>query len=172
MTDSLVTCPGCGLRLPPTKTFADERFSASAECWQAYGDLAGYTLSHPDPAFLHQLAVDAYAAQHAGPRMRPITLAFALIGLYLVHERGYSGREVQKAHMLLASRTKQWPSFAPPTSPGALTVQDVLQAAPGIERDLALEGWSAAVWEAWKPAHDQVERLVELWLDQARPERR
>jgi hypothetical protein len=31
---------------------------------ELYNELAFYTLSHPDPAFLHQHVVDAYAAQY------------------------------------------------------------------------------------------------------------
>jgi len=32
---------------------------------ELYNELAHYTLSHPDPSFLHQHVVDAYAAQYA-----------------------------------------------------------------------------------------------------------
>lgn len=42
-----------------------------------------YTLAHRDPAFLHQHVVDAFAAQHADDSTKPITLVFALVGLYL-----------------------------------------------------------------------------------------
>jgi hypothetical protein len=65
----------------------------------AFHTLAFYTLAHPDPAFIHQHAVDAFAAQSADEETRPITLVFALVGLYLLMEKGYSGREVQRAHM-------------------------------------------------------------------------
>lgn len=88
------TCPGCGLRVPVSAACADERYNASAECWQAYGELSAYTLARGYGAFIHQLAVDTYAAQHSGERVRPIGTAFALIGLYLTFERGYSGRQV------------------------------------------------------------------------------
>lgn len=56
-------------------------------------------LSHGDAFFIHQVAVDAYAAQHAGPASKTITIAFALIGLCLLLERGYTGKAVQRAHM-------------------------------------------------------------------------
>jgi hypothetical protein len=46
----------------------------------AYDELQCYTLAHPDPAFLHQHVVDAWAAQHADERTKPIGLTFVLIG--------------------------------------------------------------------------------------------
>src|SRR5262249_50414598 len=63
---------------------------------EAYYELAGYTLVHPDPAFIHQYIVDAYAAQHADAHCKPISISFALAGLYLHLERGYSGKAVQR----------------------------------------------------------------------------
>lgn len=152
-------CPGCGVHLPVTEAFADERYHASAECWQLYGELTAYTLSRGYADFIHQLLVDAYAAQHTGERTKPIGTAFALIGLYLTYERGYSGRQVQRMHMLLAQRSKTWPRFSPPRSAGSLTVADVLRAEPGEPRDEALRRWGRSVWEAWGQEHARVEAL-------------
>lgn len=61
---------------------------------EAFNELSYYTLSHGDPAFIHQYIVDAYAAQHADEKSKPITVAFALIGLYLHIEKHYSGKQV------------------------------------------------------------------------------
>lgn len=66
-------------------------------------DLSYYTLAHRDPSFIHQHIVDAYGAQHADATTKPIALAFALIGLCLYIEEGYSGKQVQRAHMRLAA---------------------------------------------------------------------
>lgn len=159
------TCPGCGLRLPVSTAPADERYNASAECWQRYGELSAYTLAHGYGEFIHQLAVDTYAAQHAGPQARPIGTAFALIGLYLTFERGYSGRQVQDAHRRLAARSKHWPRFAPPRHVGTLTVEDVLREPPGEERDSRLRQWGHAVWDAWRDEHARVASLVASFLD-------
>ncbi len=124
--------------------------------------LAFYTLEHgrTDPSFIHQTAVDAYAAQHPAESQKPIKTAFALIGLFLHLERGYSGREVQLAHMQLARKRKQWPAFEPPARLGDITVADVLRAKPGAERDRMIERWCAAVWEAWRDSHRAVEEIV------------
>jgi hypothetical protein len=121
-----------------------------------YHELAYYTLSHPDPRFIHQHAVDAFAAQTADENSKPIKLAFALIGLFLHIEKGYSGREVQRAHMRLARHKKAWPQFRPPRDRGQIRVSDVLRASPGAERDRAIEDWAASVWQAWREHHDQV----------------
>jgi hypothetical protein len=67
----------------------------------ACNELQGYTLMLRDEAFIHQNVVDAWMAQHANETTKPIGLTFALIGLYLHIERGFSGRQVQRAHMTL-----------------------------------------------------------------------
>ena len=157
-------CPGCGVRLPiDADAVPDARFNASAECLRLYGELNVYTLTRGDWAdggtFIHQLAVDAYAAQHAGDNSRPIGPAFALIGLYLTCERGYTGRQVQHMHTLLARRSKSWPCFTPPASRGAVTITDVLRAPEGEARDAALRQWGSAAWEAWQPEQERVKSL-------------
>ena len=63
-----------------------------------YHELCACTLTHPDPSFIHQYAVDAFAAQHADHDTEPITLAFALVRLYPRIERTHSGRQVQRVH--------------------------------------------------------------------------
>jgi hypothetical protein len=159
------TCPGCGVRLPVSEAYPDARYNASAECLQLYGELSAYTLTWGDTDFIHQLAVDAYAAQHSGEGMRPITTTFALVGLYLAYERGYTGRGVQDAHRRLAGRSKDWPRFEPPSHAGAVTVLDVLRAQPGDDRDAMLRRWGKSVWDAWANEHARVESLVARWLD-------
>ena len=92
MNDStFIACRGCGLRLPDQNIDQAERFNASGECLKMYFELACWTLVQQDVRFIHQHAVDAYEAQHAGGRTRPITVVFGLIGLYLALEKGYTG---------------------------------------------------------------------------------
>jgi hypothetical protein len=135
---------------------------ASAECLSANDEVLAYTLSLGDGFFVHQLAADAYAASHASGRPSSITVAFALIGLCLFAERGFSGRWVQLAHMQLAERRREWPRFEGPGEAPAMAVLDVLAAAPGPERDEAIRGWARAVWAAWEVEHERVRELVEL----------
>jgi hypothetical protein len=126
----------------------------------AYDQLAAYTLAHGDPAFIHQHVVDAFGAQHATAESKPIGVAFALIGLYLHLERDMTGREVQRAHMRLARRRRDWPAFDPPLQRGDLTIHDVIAAEPGAKRDQAIEAWCASVWQAWSASHERVRKLL------------
>ena len=156
-------CPGCGAHLPVEEGRADGRHNASAACWRLYGELNAYTLLRGDreSAFIHQLQVDAYAAQHVTADPRPIGPTFALIGLYLTCERGYTGRQVQHMHMLLACRSKTWPQFTPPSRAGDVTILDVMNAPAGEERDAALLRWGCSVWQAWSHEHERVRSLFE-----------
>lgn len=158
------TCPGCGVALPPSTWPQAEIFHASRECWEKYGELTAYTQSLRDPRFPHQHAVDAYAASHVGPRSKPITPFFALVGLHLACERGFSGRAVQLAHMELGRVKRQWPVLAPPQNAGRVTVIDVLAAPPGQVRDTALMEWARSVWEAWSALQPQIRELTSSWL--------
>jgi Family of unknown function (DUF5946) len=126
----------------------------------AYDELASYTLTHGDPAFIHQHVVDAFAAQHATEDSKTIGVAFALIGLYLHLERGRSGREVQQAHMRLGRRRRQWPTFDLPPTRGEITIHDVVAVAPGPERDRAIDGWCASVWDSWSGSRERVIALL------------
>jgi uncharacterized protein DUF5946 len=127
---------------------------------EAYEELQGYSLMLRDEAFLHQHVVDAWTAQHAEKTTRPIALAFALIGLYLHVEKGFSGRQVQRAHMALARRKRTWPAFPLPRERGPITAIEVLAAAPGADRDRAIVAWSASVWRAYRDSHLAVAELV------------
>ncbi|HEX8726189.1 MAG TPA: DUF5946 family protein [Gemmatimonadaceae bacterium] len=126
----------------------------------AYEELQFYTLGLRDGAFIHQHVVDAWAAQHATADGKPISLTFALVGLYLHLERGFTGRAVQLAHMAMAKTKHDWPRFALPAERGAVTAQDVMAAAPGAARDRAIDTWCASVWEAYRESHRAVGELL------------
>jgi hypothetical protein len=126
----------------------------------AYNELCGYTLTHFGPAFIHQHVVDAFAAQYADERTKPITLTFALIGLYLHVDKKYSGKQVQKVHMELAKRKREWPAFALPRDRGAMTAADVIAAPAGPDRDAAIDAWCASVWEAFRGNQGAVAALL------------
>ena len=132
----------------------------------ALNDLTAWTLSLRDGGFIHQHVVDAWAAQHADGNSKPIGVAFALIGLYLHLEKGWSGREVQRAHMQLGQPhgrgpgRKDWPRFPLPKDRGRVTIHDVM-AAPESERAAAIDRWCRSVWEAWRSqALETVETLT------------
>ncbi len=130
--------------------------SAEANCHE----LMLYTLAHKNPTFIHQYVVDAYAAQTATEKTKPITITFALIGLYLYIEKGNTGKAVQRAHIQLAKNRKDWPLFPLPKSRGKVTVSDVIKVTPGPEREAMIKIWCASAWEAYREVHAQVADLV------------
>ncbi|HML04233.1 MAG TPA: DUF5946 family protein [Methanobacterium sp.] len=131
---------------------------------EIFYELSCYTQTHPDPAFIHQYAVDAFAAQYANENTKPITLAFALIGLYLHLEKNFSGKEVQMAHVKLAKHRKQWPIFDLPEFRGNITINDVINAQEGTERDKIIDKWCVSVWNAYSKSHEKIADLVQTEL--------
>lgn len=122
--------------------------------------MSAYTLTHGDPAFIHQHVVDAFTAQRASVDTKPIAITFALVGLYLHVEKGFSGRQVQAAHMKLAQRKHQWPAFSMPADRGDVTATQVMRTAPGVERDRAIDFWCVSVWNAFRANQDLIVRLL------------
>lgn len=160
----LVVCPGCSLQCPGLGLDPDADYHASGECRRLMNELSYYTLAHGDPRFIHQHLVDAYGAQHVRQSSSTIRAAFALAGLYLAVERSFTGSQVQRMHMLMAKRSKQWPRFDPPKDLGALTVADVLAAEAGPGRDQELMNWCRSVWNAWAAEHDRVRDMTGRFL--------
>ena len=155
------TCPGCGLTLPDSYVDPPDRFNATGACWQLFSDLSCYSVAKQDAGFIHQHVVDAYAAQHPGGTTRNLTVAFGLIGLYLALEKGYMGKEKQKAHMRIAKIRKDWPRLEPPTQPAAITVLDVLRLPDGPEKDAMIRQWMVAVWESWADRQARVRETTD-----------
>jgi|SRR5215216_145661 len=130
----------------------------------AYDELCCYTLAHGDPRFIHQHVVDAFAAQKADSNTKRIGLAFALIGLYLQVEKQFSGKEVQRVHILLAQRKRDWPSFPLPVERGSITAAEVLACPAGAARDEAIDDWCRSVWTAYRESHPHLRKLVSEYL--------
>lgn len=122
-------------------------------------ELCYYTLSHDGAEFIHQHVVDASGAQDASPNDKPIRLVFSLVGLYLSVERGFAGREVQRAHAKLGQRKQEWPVLSIPEHRGAISVATVM-AAPISRRDSMIHEWCRSVWQAFSIHRDVIERLV------------
>jgi hypothetical protein len=126
----------------------------------AHVALQCYTLEHGGKEFIHQHVVDAWMAQHADEQTKPIGLTFALVGLYLHLEAGFTGRQVQLAHMALARHRRPWPSFPLPADRGALTAIDVMRVPEGVERDRAIDAWCASVWASYANVRQDVADLL------------
>jgi hypothetical protein len=113
----------------------------------AYDEVYAYTMGRP--GFILQHVVDAFAVQTANDNSKPIGVVFGLVGLYLHVERQFSGREVQKAHMVLGRRKREWPRVYLPEDRGSMTVADVVAVAAGPERDMAIDDWCRSLWSAF-----------------------
>jgi hypothetical protein len=130
-----------------------------------YNELAFYTLDHPDKIyFIHQHVVDAYTAQHADNKTKPIAITFALAGLYLYVERNYTGKQAQYAHIRMAKNKKLWPAISLPKKRGEITISEVLDASPGIKRDFMIRSWCNSVWQAFEESHETIASLVKAEL--------
>lgn len=105
--------------------------------------------------------LDAWVAQHADAATKPIALTFALAGLYLHVECGFTGRQVQRAHMVMGQRKRLWPAFVLPADRGAVGVIQVLGAAPGRDRDAAIAAWCESVWKAFRENRAALAALLE-----------
>ena len=132
---------------------------------ELFHQLSYYTGAHEGADFIHQHAVDAFTSQNADESTKPITLTFALVGLYLMIDKNFTGKEVQKAHIKMAKHQKRWPKFNLPQNRGNIRIQDVLNTPQGSELDNAIRQWCISVWGAYKQSHEQVAKLVskELW---------
>jgi hypothetical protein len=126
----------------------------------AYHELMAYTLALGDPSFIHQHVVDAYAVQTALPDSKPIGIVFGLVGLYLHLELGFSGRQVQKAHMKLARVRRDWALPHLPQHRGNIVVSNVIATSPGEQRDSMISEWCRSVWKPWEPERNFIAALV------------
>ena len=153
-------CSSCKLGLPAIQLMGMVMSNDESE----FHELCHYTLALGDPSFIHQHVVDAFAAQHAQEGDKPIKLAFALAGLYLHVERGFSGREVQLAHMKMGRRKHAWPVFSLPVDRGSVTVSDVVALPAGPGRDGMIHQWCVSVWGAYAESRVTVIDLVDRLL--------
>jgi Family of unknown function (DUF5946) len=113
----------------------------------AYDEVYAYTMGRP--GFVLQHVVDAFAVQTADGDSKPIVVVFGLVGLYLHVEKQFSGRQVQKTHMELGRRKREWPPIYLPEDRGSITVGDVLATPGGPERDIAIDDWCRSLWTAF-----------------------
>ena len=124
----------------------------------AYDEVYAYTMRRP--GFILQHVVDAFAAQTARQESQQIGIVFSLVGLYLRAEKKYSGQDVQKVHMLMGRRTRQWPAIVLPADRGAITATDVLAAPEGTDRDEAIDAWCQSVWAAFHESRPAILALL------------
>jgi hypothetical protein len=124
----------------------------------AFQEVHVYSMGRP--GFILQHVVDAFAVQTATSATKRIAVVFGLVGLYLHVERRFSGREVQKVHMKVARKKREWPEILLPDERGSVTILDVLAAPEGTERDRAIEEWCSSVWLAFASNRETIVSLL------------
>jgi hypothetical protein len=147
-------CPGCGLSAAPGGIPLDRPLNASPECWSLHAEVIGFELLHPTLAGrCHQLTVDAYGAQHAGPPTGYVYVSYSLVGLYLALERGWSGTDIRALHQRMGHPDPSWPLFQRPLLTAGVTIADVAEAGArvgSVEGHAAsVERWAKSVWSSW-----------------------
>jgi hypothetical protein len=93
-----------------------------------YDEVYAYTVGRP--GFILQHVVDAFTVQTANEESRPIGVVFGLVGLYLHVEKQFSGHQVQRVHMELGRRKRQWPDVHVPEDQGSMTVGNINRSRP------------------------------------------
>jgi hypothetical protein len=169
-------CPGCGLEAEPGGIPLDRPLNASPECWALRAEAAGFELGDLSlVGRFHQLAVDAYGAQHAGGPTSRIYVAYSLVGLLLALERGWTGTMVRDFHGRMGRPDASWPAFGRAPSAGEVTIADVVAAgarAGSADGHASLvERWARSVWAAWQEQHAEVAALTERLLRERSPRR-
>jgi hypothetical protein len=124
----------------------------------AYDEVYVYTMNRP--GFILQHVVDAFGVQTANEQSKPIGLVFGLVGLYLRVEKKFWGHQVQKVHMELGRKKREWPRMHVPEERGSVTVADVLAAPAGPERDKAIDNWCRSVWTAFSANRQTIIALL------------
>lgn len=66
-SEQKVVCPGCGLKLDNQHSKMLVGYNASAECYQKYSGLSGYTIGKQENDFIHQHAIDTFIKFAASP---------------------------------------------------------------------------------------------------------
>lgn len=150
------TCPGCGLVATGEPTTPTER--ASPACQARYGALLALSYSNPAYRIVHQLIVDAYAAQHpTGTEHRQVqALALSLMTLCLFIEHDTDPREGPQLHQRMVANRPDFHWLDPPPALHRMTVADVLAARDAADHQRLAREWAQEMWQAWTPHHPTI----------------
>ena len=128
-----------------------------------FEELSFYTLSHSDSDyFIHQLIVDAFTAQSAYEDTKKISLVFSLVGLYLLIEKNYTGKQIQQAHTMLSNYKDYLPEIKLPENRGEITISEVLESE--LNRDEMIKKWCYSVWKEYESSKEEIKRFCEIYL--------
>lgn len=149
-----VRCPGCGLAGPDEAGPTHPYMRASPCCWRIYGEVLAREYNDPAYMAVHQLTVDAYAAQHPGEddRRAAQSVWVHLTSLYLQLELSLPPHKARETMKKLAA-SKDFRRLDRPVSPQWMRTDDVHGAADAAEHRLLVKRWARSVWDAWHGSH-------------------
>jgi Family of unknown function (DUF5946) len=151
----------CGAVLPQCEVRATHGYIPSTpECWWTFGEVVAREFE--DPALLdavHQLTVDAYAAQHPAGQP-PKSLDAHLVSLYVALERGRDPSEAREALKNFVETPTLFPELPVPANLGPLTIADVA-AASHEQHCETVRRWAQQVWSAWSESHARIAALLD-----------
>jgi hypothetical protein len=143
------------------KVTYDGYFNCSPECWVVFEEVLGGASSNPAVfGEVHQMTIDAYAAQHAGGAHPDKSVVVHLVGLHATFVMGIPHLQVAPRLQRLAGRVQEWPHFRPPLVPAPLTILDVAMAETPAEHLQRVKLWAEEVWNSWADHHGAVARFV------------
>ncbi len=154
----LVSCPGCGARVPDVAGPTHAYIGASPGCWAAWGEVQARSFASPAIASVQPLAVDVYAVQHPGlVERRAIQSVWVhLVSLCLVLEHGRSPADGIRAKQEMLAGRREFSWLEPPPAPYRLTVLDIAAITEPNAVPAAVRRWAEATWQAWRVHHDAV----------------
>jgi hypothetical protein len=143
------------------KVSYDGYFNSSPECWVLFEEILAGASGDPQYQPVHQLIIDAYAAQHAGGKHPDRSVIVHLAGLYAAFELKMPFAQIPPLLKRLATAAAAWPHLVPPEFPAPLTVLE-LATADGAAEGVPMAGtWAQAVWNSWAEQHETVARFVQ-----------
>lgn len=160
---ALSRCPSCWYLGVDAELPEPNCVVATPACYACFGELTGgRTLIAGSGDFIHQVALDAYVAQHCPGDARR-ALVYSLAGLYLVVEQGRTGRQVQQVHQALAMTRHPLLAMEPVDAHAAGTAADVLLQISHDGLVASVNGWAARVWHAYAAHHQEIEHWAVGW---------
>lgn len=161
LSDDQPTRCSCGAVFLRVENPVTHRYIRSiAECWGCFCTVLAR--EYEDPVIfgaVHQLTVDAYAAQH--PVGQPAkSLISHLVSLFSILERGNGQAAGPDAIKAFVESRQEFPTLSLPADLGPLTVADVAATlTPEDHRD-TVRRWARQVWGSWSNEHPRIASLL------------
>ena len=163
---ALTQCFSCGAETENINGATHKYLLSTSGCWAKYGELLAREYSDFSYMAVHNLTVDAYAAQHPGqPRSQTISsINVHLSSLYAYFHLNYAVSELSHIKSRIIRYKDEFTWLEPPSYLGQLTVMDVLDAENAGQHCDLVKDWAADVFDQWEDFHPIVKKILEKSL--------